>query len=67
MQRGWQDKLARAGSMRPRPPPPPDPAGAGFSVTLDDALADSPLAVELQLMAKVNADCASRATASVTV
>jgi hypothetical protein len=30
-------------------------------------LADSPLTVELQLMAKLNADCASRATASVRV
>jgi hypothetical protein len=48
-------------------PPPPDLVGAGFSVTFADALSDSPLGVELQVMPNVNTDAASRATASVTI
>src|ERR1700728_57613 len=55
------------------PPPPPELAGGGVagawvSVTLADALSDSPLVVEVQLIPKVNTtDAVSRATASVTV
>jgi len=57
------------------PPPPPELAGGGappaaawFSVTFTDALSDSPLVVELQVIPNVSTtDEVSRAADSVTV
>jgi hypothetical protein len=49
-------------------PPPLDPEGARSSITLVDALAESPLVVELQVIMKVRVtDGASRAKGSITV
>jgi hypothetical protein len=48
------------------PPPPPQLADTWFSVALAEALSDSPLVVEVQVIPKVNTtDEVSRATASV--
>jgi hypothetical protein len=67
-------KANESGFKAPPPPElvdvgvPPELAAAAFSVTVIDALSDSPLVVELQVIPKVNTtDELVRALASVTV
>jgi hypothetical protein len=68
-------KANESGFKAPPPPPelvdaglPPELAAAWFSVTLADALPDSPLVVELQVIPKISVtDEVSRANGSVTV